>query len=166
LNEPSVVKSFAASFIVVVVALCASTPVLAGDTPRQTQVERNSERVMPFSMEATMHHFDPTPDGGVQTVVTHDGDAKQVALVRSHLRKEAAAFARGDFNDPASIHGGDMPGLWIMHAGAKRIDVRYADVPNGAKIVYATKDPKLVAAIHTWFKAQVSDHGAHATMKM
>lgn len=159
-------KAFVASFIVVVGALGAFSLVFAGDPTRQTQVERKSERVMPFSMDATMHRFDPTADGGVQTVMADDGDAKQVALVRSHLRKEAAAFARGDFNDPASIHGRDMPGLRAMHAGAKRIGVRYADVPNGAKIVYATKDPKLVAAIHTWFKAQVSDHGAHATMKM
>ena len=55
-----------------------------------------------------------------------------------------------------------MPGLRALHAGAQRIGVRYADVPRGAKIVYATHDPALVAAIHAWFKAQVSDHGAHA----
>jgi hypothetical protein len=144
-------------------ALVAALPrAAAGETPQQKQVERNSERVMPFSMDATMHRFDPTADGGVQTVLVHDGDRKQVALVRSHLHKEAAAFARGDFTDPASIHGGTMPGLRALHAGAKRIGVRYADVPRGAKIVYATHDPALVAAIHAWFKAQVSDHGAHA----
>jgi hypothetical protein len=159
-------KALAAAFAVMVGTGSLPHVAVADDTTRQSQVERNSERVMPFSMDATMHHFEPTADGGVQTVLVHDGDAKQVALVRSHLRKEAAAFAHGDFNDPASIHGGDMPGLRTMHAGAKRIGVRYADLPNGAKIVYATKDPKLVAAIHTWFKAQVSDHGAHATMKM
>nr|MDP9106154.1 aspartate carbamoyltransferase [Candidatus Eremiobacteraeota bacterium] len=112
------------------------------------------------------HVFVPTPSGGVQTVLVHDGNAKQVALVRSHLRKEATAFARGDFADPASIHGGDMPGLKAMHAGSARISVRYADVPNGARITYATADPELVSAIHAWFKAQVSDHGPHATMKM
>lgn len=152
--------------LAVSVAIASASEDVRADTPRQTQVERKSEGVMPFSMDATMHHFAPTADGGVQTVLVHDGNAKQVALVRSHLRKEAAAFARGDFHDPASIHGGDMPGLKRMHAGAKRIGVRYADVPNGAKIVYATNDPTLVTAIHTWFKAQVSDHGAHATMKM
>jgi hypothetical protein len=144
-------------------ALAAALPqTAAGETPRQKQVEHNSEHVMPFSMDATMHRFDPTADGGVQTVLVHDGDPKQVALVRSHLRKEAAAFTRGDFTDPASIHGGTMPGLRALHAGAKRIGVRYADVARGAKIVYATRDPALVAAIHAWFKAQVSDHGAHA----
>lgn len=121
---------------------------------------------MPFSMETSKHVFVPTPSGGVQTVLVHDGDAKQVGLVRSHLRKEATAFARGDFADPASIHGGEMPGLKALRAGSSRISVRYAEVPNGARITYATADPALVSAIHAWFKAQVSDHGPHATMKM
>jgi hypothetical protein len=151
---------------VVTLAVLAASPAIAADAPRQTQVEHNSERVMPFSMDATMHRFVPTAGGGVQSVLVHNGDAKQVALVRSHLRKEAAAFIRGDFADPAAIHGGRMPGLQAMHAGAKRIGVRYADVPKGATITYSTTDPELVSAIHAWFKAQVSDHGAHASMQM
>lgn len=136
------------------------------ETPRQVQVERNSEQVMPFSMEATMHRFVPTPSGGLQSVTVHTGDPKQVLLVRSHLRKEAQAFARGDFGDPASIHGRTMPGLQAMHEGAKRIRVRYAEVKDGAAITYTSSDPALVSAIHAWFKAQVSDHGMHASMKM
>jgi hypothetical protein len=121
---------------------------------------------MPFSMDATMHKFVPTTFGGVQTVTVQNGDLRQVLLVRSHLHKEAQAFARGDFADPASIHGGTMPGLQAMHAGAKHIGVRYSEVPNGAAITYSTSEPALVTAVHAWFKAQVSDHGAHATMKM
>jgi hypothetical protein len=148
------------------IAVAAVPPAYATETPRQVQVERNSEHVMPFSMGATMHTFVPTPTGGVQTVLVHNGDAKQVLLVRSHLKKEAQAFARGDFTDPATIHGGTMPGLRMMHEGATRISVRYASVPRGAAITYASDDPALVSAIHAWFKSQVSDHGAHATMKM
>ncbi len=139
---------------------------MAADAQRHAQVEHNSEKVMPFSMTGSRHIFAPTPNGGVQTVMVHDGNPKQVQLVRSHLRKEAAAFARGDFTDPSSIHGADMPGLAAMHAGSARIKVRYADVGNGATITYATHDPALVSAIHAWFKAQVNDHGRHATMKM
>jgi hypothetical protein len=149
-----------------VALMVTSLAATAADRQRQTQVEHNSEQVMPFSMSGSMHVFSPTPSGGVQTVLVHDGNAKQVALVRSHLRKEAAAFARGDFTDPASIHGGTMPGLEAMHAGSGRINVRYTDVTNGGKIAYATAEPALVSAIHAWFKAQVNDHGAHATMKM
>jgi hypothetical protein len=143
-----------------------SSSAAAADESRQTQVEHKSTQVMPFDMNASMHEFKPMPNGGIQTVFIHDGDPHQVALVRWHLRKEAAAFTRGDYTDPASIHGGSMPGLREMRAGAKRITVRYAEIPNGATITYATTDAVLIAAIHSWFNAQVRDHGPHATMKM
>ena len=157
--------SFAAACAAAALAAAAAA-AFAGDASRQTQIERNSEKVMPFSMQSSKHVFVPTPSGGVQTVLVHDRNAGQVGLVRAHLRKEAAAFARGDFADPASIHGGDMPGLTALRAGASRITVRYADVPGGGRITYATGDPALVSAVHAWFKAQVHDHGPHATMKM
>jgi hypothetical protein len=161
------VKSDVAKAVLAVAFVMAlAAPASAVGENRKAQVERNSERVMPFSMDATLHRFVPTRAGGVQTVTVHDGDRKQVVLVRSHLRKEASAFKRGDFDDPASIHGGTMPGLQALHGGAKRIAIRYADVPNGASITYSTRDAALVSALHAWFKAQVGDHGAHATMKM
>ena len=148
------------------VTIGVSASAASADSGHQANVERNSEHVMPFRMDTTLHHFAPTPNGGVQSVVVRNGDPKQVILVRSHLRKEARAFARGDFADPASIHGGSMPGLTAMHSGAKRISVHYTEVRNGAAITYSTSEPRLVAAIHAWFSAQVSDHGSHATMHM
>lgn len=163
--EVTVKPRFAAASLAAILT-ATSAAAMAADAQRQTQVEHKSETVMPFSMQTSMHVFMPTPSGGVQTVLVHDGNTKQVGLVRLHLRKEATAFARGDFADPASIHGGDMPGLKAMHAGSRRINVRYADVSNGARITYATADPALVSAIHAWFKAQVNDHGPHASMKM
>ena len=155
-----------AAMLVAVGFAAATTTSLAGQTPRQTQVERNGTNVMPFSIAATMHHFMPTSTGGVQTVLVHDGDRRQVALVRGHLRKEAAAFTKGDFSDPATIHGADMPGLKAMRSGSSRIAIRYDDVANGARITYSTRDHALVSAIHVWFRAQTDDHGAHAIMKM
>lgn len=152
--------------LTVSILLALSAPAFAADTPRQTQVERNSEHVMPFDMNRTTHTFAPTASGGVQTVVALENDPKQITLVRAHVRREATAFAHGDFTDPAAVHGGTMPGLHELRAGAKHISVRYADIPWGAKITYATADPTLVTALHTWFKAQVADHGAHASMKM
>jgi len=95
-----------------------------------------------------------------------NGDSKQIALVRSQLRKEAVAFAGGDYRDPAAIHGTDMPGLAALHARAKRVRVRYAEVPNGAAITYVSRDPQLILAVHRWFAAQVDQHGSHAEMKM
>jgi hypothetical protein len=148
--------------------LFAAVPALADTTmtpsSHEAMVEQGSKEVMPFDLNRTMHVFEPTPDGGVQTVMAHDGDPQQIALVRSHLRKEANAFARGDFSDPAKIHGMNMPGLAQLRAGARRIAISYQQTTNGASIRYKTLDPQLVAALHEWFAAQVKDHGAHAMM--
>lgn len=138
------------------------SPALA--QTRQQTVRERSAHVMPFSMDATMHQFEPTKTGGVMVVTVHDGDAAQVALVRAHLQKEAAAFARGNYADPAYIHGNIMPGLAALSAGAKRISVRYASLSDGASIAFRTSDAGLIAALHRWFAAQVSDHGHDAMM--
>jgi hypothetical protein len=148
-------------------AMLVTLPALADPTPspsHQAQVEQHSKEVMPFDLNRTMHIFTPTNNGGVQIVMVHDGDPQQIALVRSHLRKEARAFARGDFRDPAAIHGNNMAGLSQLRAGAKRIAISYGATSNGASITYKTSDPSLIAAIHRWFAAQVYDHGAHAMM--
>ena len=146
------------------ILVMAGSQYAFADTGNQHQatVEKQSERVMPFTMDESMHVFSPSVSGGTQTVLVHGGDARQVALVRAHLRKEAAAFARGDFADPASIHGGRMPGLRVMHERASEIRVRYSDVPSGSRIAYAARAPAVIAAIHAWFEAQVHDHGSHA----
>ena len=130
---------------------------------RRREVAERGALVMPFDLERTTHVFTPTASGGVQTVVADDAaDREQVGLVRAHVREEAARFARGDFADPAAIHGEEMPGLAELRAGASRIRVEYEDVPAGGRIRYATTDAALVRALHAWFAAQRSDHGAHA----
>lgn len=163
---PNRLSPFAASALSLALASVA-VPALSQTSSmsaHQATVEQRSKDVMPFDLNRTMHIFRPTADGGVQTIVVHDGDPRQVALVRSHLRKEAAAFARGDFADPAAIHGPSMPGLTQLHSGARKIAITYAPVSNGASIRYKTVDPAMIAAIHEWFAAQVKDHGAHAMM--
>jgi hypothetical protein len=155
-------------------ALLAAVTVMAGgaiagvalggeDQTRQEAVAERGAKVMPFSLDATTHVFDATATGGTQRVVTDDpGDREQIRLVREHLRGEANAFQRGDFADPASIHGGDMPGLADLRVGYRRFTVRYRDLPDGAQIDYRTTDPSLVTAIRDWFDAQLGDHGADA----
>jgi hypothetical protein len=137
---------------------------LAGDDEtRQDAVAERGAKVMPFSLDATTHVFDPTATGGTQRVVADDPrDRKQIGLIREHLRAEARAFQRGDFGDPASIHGQTMPGLAELQAGHERFDVRYRDLPDGAQVDYRTADPSLVRAIHHWFDAQLGDHGDDA----
>jgi hypothetical protein len=132
------------------------------DGSRQAEVAARGAEVMPFDLDRTTHVFTATPDGGVQTVVADEPDETQVSLVRAHLREEADRFARGDFGDPARIHGEDMPGLAELRAGHHEISVAYDEVGGGARLTYRTDDAALVDALHRWFDAQVADHGDHA----
>ena len=71
-----------------------------------------SHTVMPFDMAKTIHVFKMTESGGVDQVVTRNARyADQIPLIRRHLKREAAKFQRGDYSDPAELHGSDMPGL-------------------------------------------------------
>ncbi|MBE1489607.1 aspartate carbamoyltransferase [Plantactinospora soyae] len=157
----------AATGIALVSAGCADggapgTPTATAD--RQSQVAERGESVMPFDLDRTTHHFVKTDGGGVQTVVADNPrDAGQVDLVREHLRQEADSFRRGDFSDPANIHGGQMPGLAVLRDSAGKITIGYETTADGARITYTASDPAIVTALHAWFDAQVGDHGVHAT---
>ncbi len=130
---------------------------------RLTDVAERGVEVMPFDLDQTTHYFERTDAGGVQTVTADDPtDQEQIGLIRMHLQEEAAKFTRGDFSDPAAIHGEEMPGLAELRAGASRIEVAYSETPGGARVTYTTPDAALVHALHIWFDAQVSDHGEHA----
>jgi hypothetical protein len=130
---------------------------------RQADVAERGARVMPFDLGATTHTFIKTEDGGRQIVVADDpGDGAQIELIQQHLREERANFARGDFDDPAAIHGHDMDGVAELQAGFADIGVDYTERPDGAELTYRTEDGDLVDALHAWFDRQVSDHGSHA----
>lgn len=118
---------------------------------------------MPFSLAATTHIFTKTADGGIQQVVTKHRDPRQVALIREHMTTIARQFAAGDFEAPEHIHGHDMPGLAVLRtAQPGELKIHYRDLPDGAEIVYRSDEPRLVAALHEWFDAQLSDHGHDA----
>ncbi len=148
-------------------ALTASVAVVllatsCGDS-RQAQVAERGAEVMPFDLDATTHHFEPSRFGGVQTVIADDpANDTEVELVRDHLRQGAEAFSAGDYGDPVTIHGEDMPGVAELAAGAERVEIRYGTVDAGATLTFSTDDPALIAALHEWFEAQTSDHGGHA----
>lgn len=139
------------------------TACSGGTAARQAEVAERGAQVMPFDLDATSHRFTKTNNGGIQAVTADDpADETQVRLIREHLLEERDNFARGDFDDPARIHGMDMPGVAELSAGYQRISLRYSEVPAGAELEYTTDDTDLVDAIHAWFDRQVMDHGADA----
>ena len=123
-----------------------------------------SHSVMPFDMAKATHVFRMTETGGIQRVVLKDRSyTEQVVLIQQHLRKEAKRFQHGDYSDPAKLHGVTMPGLKELQLGAQRVEVLYSDLPDGAEITFkTTRSSALLTAIHRWFGAQLSEHGADA----
>jgi len=127
---------------------------------RQEEVARRGARIMPFSLERTLHIFKKTESGGIQQVIVKDpSDISQIGLIREHLSKISKEFAQGNFSDPASIHGNDMPGLLELEkAPSDQIKIEYKEIPRGAQIEYVSASPELIHAIHKWFDAQLADH--------
>ncbi|MBF8186191.1 aspartate carbamoyltransferase [Nonomuraea sp. K274] len=148
------------------IAVASGAYLLVGQeqqAARQEEIADRGGQVMPFDLESTTHRFTKSATGGLQTVTADDpADAEQVTLIREHLTEEASGFSKGDFGDPASIHGTEMPGLRELEQGHTRIEIRYAPMPAGAQLTYTTSDQSLIKALHAWFDAQVSDHGRHA----
>lgn len=148
--------SAAAAFVVL-------TSTLALAQTKQEHIHEMGQTVMPFDLTRTTHIFRMTDTGGVQSVVVKDTkDKDQIKLIRQHLRHEAAAFERGDYADPKSLHGATMPGLSELESNHAKITVSYSELPLGAALNFTTPDQHLVTAIHRWFGAQLSEHGADA----
>ena len=154
---PALATAFA---VVLGAASCSAADSLA---QQQAEVADRGADVMPFDLEATTHVFTKAADGGVQVVAVGDPtDHVQIGLVREHLIEERAKFSRGDFDDPAQIHGHDMDGVAELTAGYAEVAVTYAETPGGAQLTYTADDPQLVGAIHSWFDRQLTDHGDDA----
>ncbi len=148
-----------AVFVLMAVGCGSATPV------RQEQVAEAGSEVMPFDLERTTHIFEKLDNGGLQQVISDDGDGEQIEHIRIHLSDEAKRFNQGDFHVPAMIHGEDMAGLHELTMGADRLKIQYSDLKDGGQILYTTEDNELVGALHAWFDQQVADHGEHALAK-
>lgn len=130
---------------------------------RQLHVHEMGQTVMPFDLNKTTHVFQMTDAGGIQSVLVKDAQDKgQIALIRQHLRHEAESFQHGDYADPIALHGKTMPGVSELERDHAAMAVSYSDLPLGAALTFQTRDPHLVTAIHRWFGAQLSEHGADA----
>lgn len=130
---------------------------------KQEQVHHMSHHIMPFDMSKTIHVFKMTESGGIQKVlVKNPKETDQVLLIRQHLSHEAEMFSHGNYSDPAKLHGVDMPGIAQLSAAPSKVKVTYSELPEGAQLTFETKELKMVTAIHRWFGAQLSEHGADA----
>jgi hypothetical protein len=162
----AVVSALAAAGITAAVLPRSVEPDMSTPSERSHRIHEMGGEVMPFSLDQTTHVFEMTDSGGIQDVVAKESqDTATVRLIRQHLSHEAELFRRGDFQDPMSLHGAEMPGVRALSAGADRVRVSYETLSDGARITFATDDPALLTAIHRWFGAQLSDHAGDATYR-
>lgn len=151
------------TFITLISVIFLFNAVSVNAQTQQEHVHNMARSVMPFDVAKTVHIFKMTESGGVQMVVVKDlGDVNQIVLIQHHLHVESDKFQHGDYSDPASLHGADMPGLKELKIGSSSIKVSYTALPNGAEITFETTDLHLLTAVHRWFGAQLSEHGADA----
>ncbi|MFZ2403502.1 MAG: aspartate carbamoyltransferase [Methylobacter sp.] len=145
-------------------ALPQSAFAQAASPERLNEVTQRGMHVMPFDLKQTQHIFNKTETGGLQQVIVRNPpNTQQVELIRQHLSKIAQEFTRGDFSNPAKIHGEGMPGLAeLRKAEPGQLHVDYKELENGADITYSSTEPGLIDAIHRWFDAQLADHGPDA----
>jgi len=129
----------------------------------QAMIHNMGQGVMPFDLSQTTHVFEMTEYGGIQQVIAKDpSDSEQIALIQQHIQHETMMFSTGNFSDPMSLHGDNMPGVKEIKAGAEQINIEYTALPDGAQITFSAQDLNIITAIHRWFGAQLSDHGSDA----
>ncbi len=153
-----------AGLLIVALTTMVSYAAEKASEKRLDEVVERGSHVMPFDLEQTTHVFSKTAQGGLQQVVVKNSkNAAQIQLIRQHLAKISAEFKKGDFSNPEKIHGKEMPGLAVLrHTKSEDFKVDYQTLPNGAQINYSSKQASVIAAIHQFFDAQLSDHARHA----
>jgi len=126
-------------------------------------IHSRSKMVMPFNMNKVTHYFIKTDEGGILMIKAKNSrDKEQISLIRSHLKKEHNLFSKADFKDPKTLHGMNMPGLKTLTKSKGKYKVEYKELKDGAQLTFISKDTTVIKAFHTWFNAQLKDHGKDA----
>lgn len=152
---------------VALVAGCAPSPAeLRGEGPTQPAdgayeaVQSRGERAMGVDQYTSTHVFDELVDGGRIELKRDVDDEAGIEEIRRHVRGIAEAFTAGDFEIPAFVHAGAVPGTAVMAARKDRIQYVYRDLPRGAELRLVTDDPAALRAIHEFMAFQREAHRA------
>jgi hypothetical protein len=106
------------------------------------------------------HRFDDLPNGGRIELQRDSSDTAGVRTIREHLSGIARQFAEGNFDNPAFVHAGNVPGTDIMRAKRSGIRYRFHPLPGGGEVRITSHDSEAVAAIHQFLAYQRREHHA------
>jgi len=126
---------------------------------RFADTKARGARAMGFDQDRTTHKFVKHEDGGAIEVTVNDPkDAVNLSAIRKHLRQIAQDFAQGDFRSPLATHAELPAGAAAMQAAKDKITYRFEELPGGARVRIATRDPEALKAIHEFMGYQVREH--------
>ena len=124
-------------------------------------LQQRGESAMGVNQYTSQHVFEPLPDGGRIVLQRNESDSAGEATIRAHMREISTAFRNGDFALPGFVHAtGDVPGTAVMKRLKAEISYTPRDLPGGAEVVIASKNPEAVSAIHAFLAFQRMDHRA------
>jgi TusA-related sulfurtransferase len=122
-------------------------------------VESHGDQAMGCPHDKTTHHFRMMSDGGAIEVTVNDpNDKPNAGAIRSHLSHITVMFGNGDFSIPMFIHNSVPPGLTTMKLMKSAVHYTYEEMPSGGRIRIKSDDPIAVAAIHDFFRFQITEH--------
>jgi hypothetical protein len=124
-------------------------------------LQQRGETAMGVNQYTSQHVFESLPDGGRIVLQRKESDSVGEAAIRAHMDTISKAFSTGDFVVPGFVHAtSDVPGTAAMKRLKAEISYRSRDLPGGAEIVIATRNPEAVSAIHEFLAFQRMDHRA------
>jgi TusA-related sulfurtransferase len=130
-------------------------------------VESHGDQAMGFPQDKTTHHFRMMSDGGAIEVAVNDpSDKPNTEAIRSHLLHVTTMFGDGDFSIPMFVHDGVPPGMTTMKLMKSTIHYTYEEMPSGGGVRIESNDPIAVAAIHDFFRFQITDHQTGDTLEV
>jgi hypothetical protein len=130
------------------------------------KLQQRGETVMGVDQYTSQHVFEPVANGGRIVLQRKEDDSAGTATIRAHMRAIATAFSNGDFALPGIVHAMDsVPGTVEMTALRSEITYTPHDLPRGAEVVIASRNPKAIAAIHDFLAFQRMDHRAGMHME-
>ena len=136
----------------------------AGPAGRDSAFEALQQRgqaAMGVDQYASVHVFEPLPDGGRIVLQMKTADSTGESVIRAHMRDIARAFGSGDFRIPGRVHAtSNVPGTAVMSRLRAQISYAAKDLDRGGEVRITTRNAEATAAVHEFLSFQRQDHRA------
>ena len=109
-----------------------------------------------FSHSNTSHSFRLYRNGGA--IELHAKEKEAIPAIRAHLTAIAKQFAEGDFSAPMFVHGHAPDGAETMKTLREKIEYRFEETSDGARVRITTSDAEALKAVHAFLKFQIAEH--------